>query len=205
LFSVFFWLISRYFCVVILFVVGPIEELVMEHQLVRLILLILGRICERIECGESVDVRHLRLALEFIRVFVVGAHHAKEDEALIPLVSGAGLPGESGPLAAIRSEHEVGRGYFEELSRAVAEYEERRDRPSSMKVVNAAKRYIELLDQHMDKEDNVVYPLISRFMDERLERILAERFRRIDVEAVGAEKYERLQKILAELKSRYLK
>jgi hemerythrin-like domain-containing protein len=86
---------------------GPIEELKMEHQAVKMTLRVLETLCRRMEQpGEAVEEIHLDQLLEFFSVFVDKCHHGKEEELLFPALEAVGIGREGGPIGHMLEEHE---------------------------------------------------------------------------------------------------
>ena len=76
----------------------PTEQLKEEHGGVKVMLGILGKICDRMESGKPVPVQHLEQILEFLMVFVDICHHGKEEEHLFPALKASGVPVEGGSI-----------------------------------------------------------------------------------------------------------
>jgi hemerythrin-like domain-containing protein len=154
----------------------------MEHQAVKMRLRVLETLCRRMEQpGEAVDVRHIDQLLEFFSVFVDKCHHGKEEELLFPALEAVGVGREGGPIGVMLAEHERGREYVRE-----------------------ARGYIGLLDQHIYKEDNVLFPLAEKLLSEAKQAELASGFERIEVEKIGIGRHEAFHKMLDELERIYL-
>ena len=56
------------------------EELKKEHQSIKLMLNILGKVASKLEGGETVNSQHIEQILEFITVFSDSCHPSKEEE-----------------------------------------------------------------------------------------------------------------------------
>ena len=74
----------------------------------------------RLRAGEPVESGIFVQAAAFIKGFVDGCHHKKEEGALFPAMQAAGIPGEGGPVGVMLTEHEEGR-QLTSLMRAAAE------------------------------------------------------------------------------------
>lgn len=72
------------------------------------------------------------------------------------------------------------------------------------KFVENARNYITLLTQHIEKEDNILFPMADmRLSKERREELL-DKFEKVEIEKIGTGKYKELNKLLAYLKGVYL-
>jgi hypothetical protein len=75
------------------------------------------------------------------------------------------------------------------------------DKPAILKVKNSLLAYAELLRRHIQKEDNVLYPMADRVLTGQDQQALAEAFEKVEAQEIGQgvhEKYHRLAHELAE-------
>ena len=111
--------------------------------------------------------------MEFIKTFADTCHHGKEEDILFVAMENAGIPRDTGPIGVMLREHEMGRSYVRDMSEAVEKYKTSEPMYSSQFAENAEK-YIELLTQHIDKEDNILYPMADMQLSEEKQRDLIE-------------------------------
>lgn len=179
------------------------QQLKDEHQGVNLGLDILEEIARRLERKEKVNPDHLSQLLEFLQVFVDKCHHTKEEELLFPAMERAGIPKEGGPIGMMLLDHDEGRGYIKGLKEAIAEYQNG-DEEASSKISENALHYIDLLREHIGKEDNILYVIADEVISAEKQDELLAAFDRVETEKVGAGKHEQFHKMLSELKGVYL-
>ena len=183
----------------------PIKDLKMEHDAVQLTLRILNKICQRIEKTEEIiDLRHTDQLLEFFKVFVDKCHHGKEEELLFPALEKVGVSNKGGPIEVLLHEHQQGREYAQAMNAALAQYT-KGDRTAVNGFVKTAREYINLLDQHIDKENNVLFPLAEKHPSESERARLWEGFERIETQKIGAGKHDEFHEMLDNLEDVYLK
>ncbi len=182
----------------------PTEQLKEEHQAIKLALQILDGICRKLESDEEVDPKHLEQMLDFIRVFADRCHHGKEEDKLFPAMEEAGIPRNGGPIGVMLLEHDLGRNYVKAMGQAVVRYKAG-DRRSSSEFVENARNYIALLTQHIEKEDNILYPIADHHLSKGKEEELLEEFEVVERERVGIGKHEEFHKLLETLKRVYLR
>lgn len=178
------------------------EVLKEEHGGVKIMLRILGKVSDRLESGQSVPPENLDRILEFLKVFVDRCHHAKEEDFLFPAMERAGIPREGGPIGVMLAEHAKGREYVRGMSDAVAGCK-RGDRDAVVRFTSNARSYTELLLAHIDKEDEVLYPLADGKLDEATDRKLVEDFEKVEEERVGHGKHEEFHWLMEELQKSY--
>lgn len=135
--------------------------------------------------------------LEFIKNFTDTCHHGKEEDLLFKELEKAGMPKEGGPIEVMLLEHNLGRNYVKELEKGVKE-------KNSQKIIENAQNYIELLTEHIKKEDGILYPMAEKILLERKDKELIEGFEKIEIERIGKGGHKRLLGILKSLKEKYL-
>lgn len=153
----------------------PIEILMQEHRTIERVIDRLAAVADaaldegRLERQPALD------ALEFIRDFADGCHHAKEEGHLFALMAERGFSQEQGPLAVMLFEHEQGRACVRAMTGAV-EAAAAGDRAAVEAFAQAAQAYAELLRGHIQKEDGILYPMAERALTPADQQALAARF-----------------------------
>ncbi len=178
------------------------RDLKEEHGGIKVMLAILGKICDRIEAGKDVDPKHVGEILEFLMVFVDKCHHAKEEDHLFPAMEKAGVPREGGPVGMMLLEHQAGRDFIRGMARA-AEGLAKGDRAAAKQFAANARSYTALLLEHIDKEDNVLYPMAERRLPADADGALTAAFERVEEERVGHGRHEEFHRMMDRLKSVY--
>ncbi|MBI4744605.1 MAG: hemerythrin domain-containing protein [Actinobacteria bacterium] len=179
------------------------EQLKEEHEAIKLMLKILEKVCEKLESGEKVNHEDIDKIVEFIKDFADRCHHLKEEKLLFPAMEEAGVPKERGPISVMLMEHDEGRGYVRGMSEAIVKYKSG-DYSASSEIVKNVRGYIELLTQHINKEDNILYPMADmRFSEEKDEELLKE-FEIVEQERIGLGRHKELHKFLEDLEKTYL-
>ena len=136
----------------------PTEQLKEEHQGILLMLKILEKVCLKLESQEKVAPDHLERIVEFFRVFADKCHHGKEEDLLFPEMERAGISREGGPIGVMLMEHNQGRAYVRGMGEAA--YGFRKGHPSAAaEFTKNARDYIALLTQHINKENNILFPM----------------------------------------------
>ena len=183
---------------------SPTDELRMEHQAVKLTLKVLETICRRMEQpGQTVEEQHVDQLLEFFSVFVDKCHHGKEEDLLFPALEAVGVRREGGLIGVMLEEHERGRQLVWKMKETSSGY--RSGQPEAPAgFIREARGYIELLDQHIDKEENVLFPLAEKQLSEAKQAELSRGFEMIEVQKIGVGKHEEFHWMLDHLETVYL-
>ncbi|MDO8504175.1 MAG: hemerythrin domain-containing protein [bacterium] len=171
----------------------PTEQLKNEHQAIKLMLEILEAVSGKIDAGERVNEDDLKDMVEFISVFADKCHHGKEEDLLFPAMEEAGIPKEDGPIGVMIDEHNLGRSYV----KAMREAKDQKD------FAAAAKNYVSLLTQHIDKEDNILYQIADMHLSKEKQNELLDQFEKVEKEKIGHGKHEEFHQMLEKLKNIY--
>jgi hemerythrin-like domain-containing protein len=178
------------------------QQLKDEHEGVKVMLHILGEICRQLETTGNLNNEHFESILEFLGIFVDKCHHGKEEELLFPALEAAGIP-KYGPISVLLHEHQVGRNYVKAMSEAFAGYQ-RRNKSLSQGIIHNAHDYIFLLNNHIEKENNVLFVMADSHLSEKMQHELLEGFEKIEEERIGIGKHEEFHGLLEKLSGIYL-
>lgn len=183
---------------------NAIQELRMEHDAVRLTLKVLDRICQEIELsGKLGDAQHVDHLLEFFTVFVDKCHHGKEEELLFPALEKVGVNRDNGPIGVMLREHQLGRESVQKMKAAFSQFKTG-SVSAAVDFTRNARDYISLLDQHIEKENNVLFPLAEKQLSEAKLAELLKGFEKIEADKIGVGKHEEFHKMIDQLESAYL-
>jgi hemerythrin-like domain-containing protein len=173
-----------------------------EHGGVKIMLGILGKVCDRLQAGGYPDFDHIDGILEFLRVFVDTCHHGKEEDFLFPAIEKTGGRKDQWPIEELRSDHGRGREFIRKMTEAVPGIR-KGDGPAVNRFIRNAREYICLLRAHIDREDSEVFPLCdARLPKEQQETLIAE-FERVEEERIGHGKHEEFHHFMDQLKVVY--
>jgi len=182
----------------------PTDVLVQEHEAILKMLKILNIICDKMASGEQVNSEHLEQIVDFIKNFADKCHHGKEEDILFESMVKVGFLKEAGPISVMLSEHNTGRDLVKGLSEAVELYKQG-DSSTVPAIIGNARKYSGLLTQHIDKENNILYPMAENHLTrEQLDR-MSEEFEKFELEQMGEGKHEEFHTIIKNLSAVYLK
>ena len=108
------------------------------------------------------------MLLGFLKTFADRCHHGKEEKVLFPKLMQAGIPMNGGPLGVMLYEHDQGRQLLREMEVALADRQ-----PADFELY--ANRYAQLLEDHLAKEDNILFGKAEDVLTSEDEALL-ERF-----------------------------
>jgi len=166
-----------------------IDILMDEHRVIERVLDVLEKGATRLQAGDAVSPDFFVGAADFIRGFADGCHHRKEEGVLFEVMVERGMPKEGGPIGVMLSEHEEAR----RLTRGMREGAEQMaagDSDAARRVAGFALDYVALLRQHIQKEDNVLFPMAGQFIAPADEAAVLERYETVEREESGEGAHE---------------
>ena len=101
------------------------------------------------------------------------------------------------------AEHEQGRVYIRNMSQAVVDYEVGNAEATAL-LVKYITDYIELLEQHISKENTMLFSMADKLLSAEMQEKLFDRFETLKEEVIGMGKHEELHKRLGRLGTTYL-
>jgi hemerythrin-like domain-containing protein len=149
-------------------------------------------------------VAHLGEIIKFFVVFVDKCHHGKEEEFLFPALDEAGVPREGGPIGVMLREHAAGRTCVSGMRQTLTDYEAG-DPRAGEGFRQQARQYTELLRQHIDKENNVLFVMAESCLPRVKREELGRAFEKLEKERIGAGKHEEFHALLNQLQTEYLR
>jgi hemerythrin-like domain-containing protein len=178
----------------------PTVDLVGEHGGIMLMLRILDKVASRLENEQDVKREHLDKIIEFLRNFVDKCHHGKEEEILFPE-----LVKRSENIKIVNEllgEHKTGRDFIRGIAESATLYHV--GNPDAYHIAVNAKGYINLLTEHIRKENEVLFPLADEQLSEIVQGEIVDRFEVLERDVIGEGKHEEYHGWLDELKNIYL-
>jgi len=133
-----------------------------EHQWILKVAGALDELLAR-EADHGLDFDAIEECVAFIRLFADACHHGQEEDLLFPELMALGMPKETGPLAVMLMEHEMGRAYARHMVKALPGA--RAGDPEAREIlVNSARGYVNLIRAHINKEDNVLFNMADQMV-----------------------------------------
>jgi len=181
----------------------PTEDLIHEHEAIKKMLGIMDKISENIKNNKEVDTNDIEDIIEFLKTFADKCHHGKEENALFPALVLAGIPKENGPIGVMLHEHTLGRGYIKEIETSTEDFKAGNSNSIQL-IANSLLSYVNLLQNHIQKEENVLFKMADKVLSNQVQDDVYEQFEKIEEEVVGHGIHEQFHELLNKLKSKYL-
>lgn len=181
----------------------PTEDLMHEHKAIEIMLGVMAKIAENIMKGKEFDVIEIDKIVDFLKTFADKCHHGKEENVLFPALVAAGIPKENGPVGVMLHEHVLGRGFIKDINDGAESYK-LGNTAASQEIANAMLKYVTLLQNHIQKENNILFPMADRTHSQAKQVEIYEQFEKIEEEVVGHGVHEQYHELLKQFKTKYL-
>jgi len=176
----------------------PTDILKEEHRAIERMLNILDRAAGQLEKQEHVPLEVLDKAIMFIQRFADGCHHQKEESLLFPAMEQKGFPRSGGPLGVMLQEHEMGRSLVSAMKKDLEAFG-KGVMESGRELARNARKFSDLLRNHIAKEDNVLFVMADQHFSETEQSQLLERFQQVETEGAACSTKNDLLKMLEDL------
>ncbi len=162
-----------------------------EHRTIETVVKALGNLALAIEKGQPADAALLKTAVEFFRVYADKLHHGKEEALFFPMLVKRGVPPQGCPIGGLTHEHERGRALVGTLEQVITFYIQRK--PGAQDgLVQTLRKIVNLYQNHIWKEDAMVFPMADKILTEADQKELNGKFVGVD-RSIGLEVIARLE------------
>ena len=169
-----------------------IELLMNEHRLIEKALDAMDGWVTTLGPGsESDDKAELARFVAFIRGFADAYHHGKEEDILFVAMFEEGFPRREGPIAMMLHEHDRGRALVSVLD-GLAQQSTPWSEDDRGKLARTVRDFTSLLRQHIQKEDQILYPMASARLPEPVQAAMFRRFQAFEEERTSSGERQRL-------------
>ncbi len=140
------------------------DMLVEDHDHILEALDLIPAYLDKLSRGE-LEPRDVERLIDFLSQFADRCHHGKEEDILFPLMEQRGAGFWEGPLGVMTCEHGMGRYLLRNARNSVRRYAS-----GDREALRALRYYLEgykrLLTQHIDKENNILFPMARQLVGE---------------------------------------
>ncbi|OQB16074.1 MAG: Hemerythrin HHE cation binding domain protein [Firmicutes bacterium ADurb.Bin193] len=165
------------------------QDLRKEHEAILYVLQILEKMTEPDSRDTESLLHYYGEVVYFLRIFADKCHHGKEENHLFKELVNKGVPNEGGPVGVMLQEHAQGREYIAQMSQSL-------DEKNIEGFNNAAALYRDLLRRHIDKENNVLFMMADKVIDEQEQNLMFEQFEQHEENVVGHGVHEKLHAMI---------
>jgi len=179
----------------------PRRVLCAEHRVIQRVVWVLKRLVDRSMTTGELDVETIEQCLTFFKLFTDACHHAKEEDVLFPVLEQRGIPCDGGPIGVMLAEHREGRRLVSEMWTQLQEYCDG-NRAIITTFRQTATAYVQLLTQHIHKEDHKLFVMGDRVMTDSDQSDVAQRFEEVACRHYDGKDQKQLAAMADELERR---
>lgn len=161
-----------------------------EHRLIL-------RVIDGLEAFLDRDTRDVDRAGEFVEFFSLytdALHHGKEEDHLFETLVEQGFPNDQGPIAQMLQEHKLGRALVRQMAAAVGGPATDPD-AAWRAFADAGRSYIDLLRQHIQKEDGALFDMADGAVNEPGCRRLCDAYDQVCGQRFGGRTMQELERL----------
>lgn len=134
--------------------------------------------------------------IDFIRNYADKFHHAKEEDILFVELCKDTIKMNCNPTEQMLYEHEQGRNFVKKMEKGVNEN-------NKDKIIENGRCYADLLQEHIFKEDNILYIMADKALNQKIQASIMEKFQKIENSKFNQEFKNKYLTIINEFKKRY--
>jgi len=154
------------------------QDLRKEHDAILHVLEILDAMISDDKKEDTEMLQYYSELVYFLKTFADKCHHGKEENHLFVDMEKHGVPNEGGPIGAMLYDHNQGREYIALMNKAV----EAKDLTAFN---DAAAKYRDLMRSHIEKENNVLFVMADKILDDAKQDELFEKFEQHEETVIG--------------------
>ncbi|MDD5934515.1 MAG: hemerythrin domain-containing protein [Clostridiales bacterium] len=183
---------------------NSVQIMMEEHQNILRMVKVIRKACFQIMEKREMNQDDFHKMIDFIRTYADTHHHGKEEKIMFKQMQDRlGRIGENLITHGMLVEHDLGRLHMQELEAAM-ERVKAGDEESYLDVIANAISYTHLIERHIKKEDELVYPFGEKNLgQEVMDQINAETAK-FEEAAMAAGTQDKYMTVLTDLERKYL-
>ena len=130
----------------------------------------------------------------FIQKFADEFHHAKEEDILFKHLAAPGVLTHCNPLPQMLAEHDLGRKYVQEMKDSLTNKD-------LNKLIESTRNYGKLLKEHIQKEDNILYPMAENGIVDPEKNTLRNEYNNVETQIGAQDVWNEYEKKYVKLES----
>ena len=146
----------------------PTEILSDEHKNILKVVSMLDQECDSLE-RKTIDRDFFEKVIDFIKNYADRFHHAKEEDILFEEMNRVENL-HCNPVQQMLLEHNMGREFVRGMETSL-------NKNDKKELERNARGYIRLIQEHIFKEDNILYPMADEGLDKKVQDLMIKRFK----------------------------
>lgn len=144
-----------------------------EHQNILKVIDAVLNECEEMEKGKELDISFFKKVIDFIKNYADKFHHAKEEDILFKAMLEEVENLHCNPIPVMLHEHESGREFVKAMENGLQINDK-------SQVIENAREYCYLLQEHIYKEDNILYAMAEQALNDEQKQKVLEKYKLTD-------------------------
>jgi len=144
-----------------------------EHQNILKVVGALLTECAELESGKKLDKDFFTKVINFIREYADKFHHAKEEDILFIKMCENPEQMHCDPTQQMVHEHVLGRNFVKGMEEGIKKEDARM-------VIDNSLGYANLIQEHIFKEDNILYPMAENGLSEGIKKNMLKEFKEVE-------------------------
>ena len=180
--------------------VGPPEDLMREHGVLKRVLLIYGEGLRRLDAKQDFPPDALSEAAGIIRSFVEDYHEKLEEDFLFPRFEKANQLVDL--VKVLRSQHQAGRRVTD-ITLRFANLQSLKNDSDRAQLITSMQQFIRMYNPHEAREDTVLFPAFRKIVSPHEFDSLGEDFEKKEDELFGEGGFEKVVDRVAGIEKRF--
>jgi hemerythrin-like domain-containing protein len=165
------------------------QDLKNEHEAILPVLAIVNNAVSNDALEKDKLLKFGNELVYFLKIFADKCHHGKEENILFPELVKKGVPNEGGPIGVMLREHVQGREYIALMSGSL-------DAKDLAGFKTNAEKYRDLLISHIAKENDVLFVMADKLLDDKKQDELYQKFEEHEENVIGHGVHEELHAMI---------
>jgi len=169
--------------------VGPPEDLMREHGVLKRVLLIYGEALRRLDAKQDFPPDALADAAKIIRSFVEDYHEKLEEDFLFPRFEKANQLVDL--VKVLRTQHQAGRRVTD-ITLRLANLQSLKKDSERPQLIASIQQFIRMYNPHEAREDTILFPEFRKIVSKNEYDSLGEDFEKKEHELFGEDGFEKM-------------
>lgn len=171
-----------------------LDNLIFDHNLIEKALIIFEK---EINKKNQANFEVIEALIDFLIEYGDNYHNAKEENFYFPLLIERGLP-QQGPVNVMLLEHQSERDFLDKIKTHILQ-----DKKLNSEIIDIINEFCNLTKNHIWKENDILYPMGSKLLDDKDNEFLIKNFLSLDTEKYGQEPQKRFYVMLESFEKKY--
>jgi hemerythrin-like domain-containing protein len=179
--------------------VGPPEDLMREHGVLKRVLLIYGEALRRLDAKQDFPPDTLADAAGIIRSFIEDYHEKLEEDFLFPRFEKAKQLVDL--VKVLRTQHQAGRRVTD-ITMRFANLQSLKNDSERAQLIASMQQFIRMYNPHEAREDTILFPAFRKIVSPHEFDSLGEDFEKKEDELFGEDGFEKVVDKVAGIEKR---